>query len=113
MAADSLFIDDGYTITSHIAAAPGLHPAAVVVYRPALHRERRVYGAKIDTRNTEAISAYEADTLARHVVSINGDVIPKERVAKLHPTLFAKLIDLVFSYAAAEEEADAGNSRSA
>ena len=109
MADGGLFIDDGYTVTSHVPAAAGLHPAAVVVYRPALHKERRQYAAKLDTRNPDAVSQYECDVLARHVVSLNGQPVPRDRVGRVHPALFAKLVDLVFGYAPAEEEADAKN----
>lgn len=100
-----LFIDDGYTLTKSLEAAPGLHPAVEVVYRPALSKERHAYATVLGTKDATRIDAFESDLIARHVQALNGSPVPKDRAAKLRPTLQAKLVDLVLSYSPADEAA--------
>lgn len=98
-----LFIDDGYTLTKSIEAAPGLHPAVEVVYRPALVKERHAYAVVLGTKDASRIDDYEAELLGRHVQKLNGDSLPKDRAARLRPALQVKLMDLVLSIAPADE----------
>lgn len=106
---DSLFIDDGYTATKVIEAVPGLHPAATVVYRPALHARKRAW-QHAATVSPEAQAKADVDIVFEHVATINGEKLPKDRLPKLRPALFAKVLDLVLGYAGSDEEkADLGN----
>lgn len=106
-----LFIDDGRTVTDHVPAVPGLHPAVEIVYRPALARERHVYMTKLGSQNPDVIEAYENDLIARHAISVNDvDMKDKDRARRLHPTIRTQLIDLILSYTAAREQAELGNS---
>ncbi len=105
----NLFIDDGYTATKTIEAVPGLHPAASIVYRPALHSRKRLWQHAAGS-SAEAQAKADVEVIAEHVVSINGQPLPKEKVGKLWPALTAKILDLVLGYAGSDEEAaDAKN----
>lgn len=95
----ALFLDDGYTQTQTVPARPGFHPAAEVVYRPALARVRHDYGAAAATKDAAKIEAFEADLCAKHVVTINGDAIDKAKAGRLHPLVRADLVDLILSFA--------------
>jgi hypothetical protein len=110
---DTVFIEDGYTLTDHMPATPGLHGAAVLVYRPALARERHQYGAKIS--NPETLDKFEVDLIAKYTVSVNEVAIAgdKGKAERLHPVIRARLIDLILSYTAPKEAQAAGNSAGA
>ena len=108
-----LFIDDGCTLTRTIAARPGLHPEAVVVYRPALAKERHVYSAKVKAGDAAGLDAYETELIAKQVVTINDEAAVKEKgkAARLHPAVRSDVIDLLLSFAPGDvsPEERAGN----
>ena len=102
-----LFIDDGFTLTKSIPAAPGIHPAVEVVFRPALDRKRHEYRqafagdpAKFDSWITELLGA--------QVVKVNGEPLPKGSVAKLNPSLRRQFTDLILGFEPADVPVDAG-----
>ena len=107
----ALFIEDGYTRARKIPARPGMHPAAEVVYRPALDRERKTYAAKAGKGTAEELSGYETDLIAKYVVSLNAAPVSKEQAARIEPNLRADVVDLILSFAPgdAPPDADAGN----
>lgn len=95
----AIFIDDGFTQTHQMPAAPGKHPAVELVYRPAPGKERHAYQAKLRTENADAIDQYENDLLFRHTVTVAGaELKDKERARRLHPDIRVRLIDLILSY---------------
>lgn len=104
----SLFIDDGYTATKTIPAAPGLHPDVHVQYRPCLARVRteHQYAAQV---GAEKVSEFEDRLLAKHVLGLNGDSLDAAKAARLKPALRGKLLDLILGYAGSDEAADAKN----
>jgi hypothetical protein len=115
MQPDPLFIDDGFTRTHDIAAAPGLHPAVRVVFRPALERERKLYDQKLALRDPAELERHENDLICKYVVELNGKP-PSEWRAKLdrlHPTVRAAVLNLVFSYTPAKQAEDEGKSSGA
>lgn len=108
------YIDDGYTCTKTIPAAPGFHGELTVVYRPALYADRRAYVAKFaaaqgDPKRAEQIARDEFDAVAKHVASLNGEPVTKDKAARLKPVILDHLVNLIFSYAPADESADAKN----
>jgi len=106
---DGLFIDDGYTVTKQLEADPGLHGAVTVVYRPALHARKIAWG-KTRGGATDAVVRADADLLSERIVTLNGQPLPKDKVANLRPALLSKLLDLVLSYSGSDEETtDLGN----
>lgn len=108
----ALFIDDGYSCAATIAARPGFHPAAEVVYRPALARVLHTYRAAVKTGDPGKLDDFECDALAKHVVTLNGEAIDKAKAGKLHPLVRDDLIALVLSFTPGTipPEADAPNS---
>lgn len=101
------FIDDGYTATKTLDAVPGLHPEAVVTYRPALARQRTEFqfaGQMGAEKSNEA----EERLLVKQMVSLNGTPLNAETVKLVKPALRAKLLELVLGYTG--EDADAKNS---
>lgn len=108
--ADSLWIDDGYTQTRTVPAAPGLYPDLVVVFRPALSRERKAYHQKGANPDPAVLDNHETDLIARYVASLNGQELKdKDRLARLKPAVRAILVDLVLGYSPADEARDAKN----
>lgn len=109
---ESLYIDDGYTLTHDIPRVPGLHPAVRVVYRPALDSERKKYDAKLAQRDPDALEKHECDLIARHVNEINDDAPGQFRakLPKLHPTVRAVILNLVLSFTPAKRIEAEGNS---
>lgn len=107
----ALFINDGYTQSQTIPARPGFHPAAEVVYRPALARVRHDYGVLATAKDAAKIDGFEADLCAKHVVTLNDAAIDKAKAGTLHPLVRADLVDLILSFApgAVPVEADAPN----
>lgn len=105
----ALFIDDGHTAEKALPAVPGLHPGVDVQYRPALSRKRLEYAKANQTQDPAKIDAYECSLLEEHVVTLNGEPLPRGRAARLVPTLRNKLLDLVLGYEPAQEKADLGN----
>ncbi len=103
-----LFIDDGYTGTKTLPAAPGLYPEVAVQYRPALARVRteHQFAAQL---GAEKVGEFEDRLLAKQVVSVNGEPLDAAKAGRLKPALRAKLLDLVLGYAGADEGADAKN----
>lgn len=105
----SLYIDDGYTATKTLPAAPGLHPEVAVRYRPALARVRAEYQYAANA-GADKLSAFEESLLARQRVELNGEPLDPARAARLKPALRQKLLDLVLGYAGEDEAADEKNS---
>lgn len=98
------FIDDGYTLTRTIQAAPGLYPEVVVKYRPGLRRDRLDHGKVFGGSDPAKVDTFEAALIERHVVEFGGEPFPKGKARRLHPELQKLLLDLVLCY----EPADAG-----
>lgn len=105
----ALFIEDGYTQTKTIPAVLGMHPILVIVYRPAIHRERIALKMKFNTLDPAVYDNHEIDLIAKHLVSINGEEIPKARLSRLKPTIRVHLIDLILGHDVADEVADVKN----
>lgn len=106
---DALYIEDGYTQTRTVPAAAGLYPELVVVYRPALARERKAYHAKGQSPDPAVLDNHETDLIGKYVVSVNGGEMEKGKTARLKPAVRAILVDLVLGYAPADEARDAKN----
>lgn len=96
---ETAYIDDGFTRTKTLDGVPGLYPALSLVYRVALSKERHVYAVKNSSRNPELIEAFEIDLVARYLVSINGESVPKEKMGRIEPNVRAQLVDLILSLA--------------
>jgi hypothetical protein len=107
---ETLYIEDGYSASKKIEAIPGLHPEVKVLYRPALQAEVKKWQTIVG--NPEQQTKADFDLIQKHVVSLNGNPIPKEKVHKLNPSIIRQLIDLICSYSPADEEQDAKNSSS-
>lgn len=111
--ADSLhafFIPDGCTLTAHILAVPGVHPALSFTYRPGVIADRNQYRAPGAT--PDEINKRMATLLRAKVVSIEGLSNPFENrdPLRIWPTLLEKMIDIVLNYSSSDEAvADAGN----
>lgn len=105
----AIYIDDGSTVEQSLPGVPGLYPAVDVVYRPALGRKRLDYGKALAAGDPAKLDAFECGLLDDHVVTLNGDPVPKGKAAKIVPTLRAKLLDLVLGYEPAKEAADLKN----
>lgn len=111
---DDLLINDGYTATKTVPAAPGLHPELRIVYRPALHRERIVYRQKGASPDPDVLEACEVALLMKYLVSVNGhEYKDKDRAARLLPVARVYAVNLILGYEPADEAADAKNSPSA
>ena len=63
---DDCFIPDGYTLTRSVPAIPGLHPDLVIMYRPALAKER-IAALKTTLRSEQLI-----ETIKKPRVIITG-----------------------------------------
>lgn len=105
----SLFIEDGYTKVKEIDEAEGLHPAAVVVFRPALALKRAELGVIAAGGSAEKIVAWENELIAKYVVNLNGAGVTKADAAKLIPSLRNKVLNLILGYEPSDEARDAGN----
>ena len=105
----ALFIEDGYTQTKTIPAVAGMFPELTVVYRPAISRERVALRMKLNTVDPAVYDNHETEVIAKHLVSLNGEEIPKAKLARLKPAIRAHLVDLILGYEAADEERDAKN----
>jgi len=105
----SLFIEDGYTRRKDIDEAAGVHPAAAVVFRPALALKRAELGVIASHGNAEKIVAWENELIAKYVVSLDGVAVTKGDAAKLIPTLRNKILNLILGYDPSDEAKDAGN----
>src|SRR5688572_2002083 len=120
MVQEFALIDDGFSITTTIPRAPGLHPAVKLNYRPALHDERQQWlldnERAIDgTARTNATVAI----ITKHVQSWDITAGPAKRpaspsdpatVKRLQPNLLDKILNLVLGYTPAQEAADEKNS---
>jgi|SRR5579859_1136217 len=112
-------IEDGYSVTTTIPRVAGLHPAVKVRFRPALMEERSEWrmrsaadlgGKERTVRACDLLKTHleqwdiknRAGTEVRH----NDPSV----LAKLQPTLFEKILDLILGYEPAKEEDDAKNS---
>lgn len=106
----ALYIEDGFTLTDVVPAVPGLHPAAELVYRPALARERGVYSAKMAAKDADALDKYENELIVAYTVSVNDGKLDKEKARRLHPVVRSRLLDLILSFTAARQAQTEGNS---
>lgn len=104
----SIFIDDGYTATKTLPAAPGLHPEVQVQYRPCLGRVRTEHQYAAQT-GAEKVAEFEDRLLAKHVTGLNGESIDAAKAGRLKPALRGKLLDLILGYAGEDERSDAKN----
>jgi hypothetical protein len=103
---DAIYIDDGYTQTKTVPGVAGLYPELVVVFRPALARERKAYHQKGQSPDPGVLDTHETELIAKYVVSVNGgEVKDKDRTARLKPAVRGILVDLVLGYAPADEYA--------
>lgn len=100
---DGLYLDDGFTLTDHMAAAPGMHPAVELVYRPALPRVRLEYQARTAARDVDALERFEVDLLAKHLKSVNGSQPTADQLRRMHPVVRDRAVGLVLSLTAAHE----------
>ena len=111
--ADDLFIEDGYQQTRTIAPVSGLHPELLVIYRPALDKERNAYRLKGHSTDPAVLDQHATDLIVKFVVSLNGaELNDKAKVARLKPAIRSYLTDLILGYLPADEVADAKNSPS-
>jgi hypothetical protein len=101
---DSLFIDDGYTATKRLDAAPGLYPAVTVTYRPATSQARTELGFAAAT-TADRVVTLENQLLERQRVALDGEPLTAARAAKLKPALRDKVLNLVLGYAGSDDEA--------
>lgn len=104
------FIADGYTLTKRLDAAPGLHPAVTVGYRPALAVERTKLGFVAGT-TPEKVAAAENELIERQRVTLDNEPVKAAQAARLVPALREKVLHLVLGYAGGDEdEGDRKNS---
>jgi hypothetical protein len=98
--ADPLWIEDGFTREHHVPAVEGLRPAADVVFRPALARERTPHAAALASNDPDRVEKVELDLMARYVLKINGEVMDalRSRLGRLHPSVRAEVVNVVLSY---------------
>jgi len=101
-------IADGYTASKQIGARPGLHPACLAEFRPALARKRAEYAEKAKL-GAEKVSAWEDQLVEAHLVSLDGDPLPKGDAARLVPALREQILSLILGYEPADERADGKN----
>lgn len=99
------FIPDGHTAVKTLAAAPGLHPEARVVYRPALARVRTEYHVLTAGGDVDRRTRFENDLIARQVVELGGQPVTPDQAGRLVPALRVDLLNLVLGYQGADEEA--------
>ncbi len=110
---ESLFIEDGFTLTDSVPAVAGLHPAAELVYRPALAKERATYSAKMAAKDPDTLDKYENELIAKQCVTVNDTPIDKEKARRLHPVIRSRLLDLILSFTAARQRETEGKSEGA
>lgn len=101
---DSLFIDDGYTAVKKLDAAPGLHPAVSVTYRPATGQARTELRFAASA-GADRVFHLENQLLERQRVTLDGDPLTAAKAAGLKPAVREKLLDLVLGYAGSDQEA--------
>lgn len=105
-----LFIEDGYQQTRTIPAVSGLHPDLLVVFRPALDKERNAYRLKGHSSDPAVLDQHATDLIVKFIISLNGEELKdKARVARLKPAIRTHLTDLILGYIPADEVADAKN----
>lgn len=112
------FLEDGYTQDGYIAEVARLHPAVSFTYRPALYEEREAWrraGAK--AFDAKADTKLAADLIVGHITG--WDVkkrdgaavdLKADNVARLHPAILRKLLEIVLGYEPSDEAKDAKNS---
>lgn len=112
---DLCFIEDGYSRETTIPAVPGLHPALSVRFRPALAEVRFEYLRANDLNAKEQV-ARVAKVLKAHLESWDAKKrdggtadITEALLARLHPALLQRLLDLVLGYSPADQATDAKN----
>lgn len=108
---DEIYISDGYTQTRTIPSVSGLHPELVIVFRPALDKEKQTFRIKNQSPDPAVIDNYTTETITKYIVSINGAELPKdkEKVGRIKPIVRGYLLDLILGYTAADEAKDAKN----
>jgi hypothetical protein len=105
-----IYIEDGYQQARTIPAVSGLHPELLVIFRPALDKERNTYRLKSQSSDPAVLDQHATDLILKYVVSINGaEQKDKEKVARLKPAIRSYLTDLILGYLPADEAKDAGN----
>lgn len=104
-----LIIRDGYTATKSFDAVPGLFPACVVKFRPALSAKRDEYRKALEGKNIEKTSEWRAALVASHVVDFDGSPLTRDDSLRLTPMLYDLILDLVLGYTAADELDDVKN----
>lgn len=109
MIMEAFFIPDGYTQTAKIEARPGVHPEAIVTYRPALVDEYNAWRAEANSGDPKRKTKKDFELIRAHVINLNGSAIPPEQVAKLKPQFVERLTDLILGYVGSEEAADLKN----
>lgn len=107
MHSEDFFIDDGQTVDFKIPATPGLHPELSGAYRPALPGARYTFERDPDTDGDAYVKRLSA-FIRKRVVSWSATVqkgdkrepapITAELIAKMPPTLFSKLANIVLGY---------------
>ena len=75
MSIPSLFIESECQETKTVEAVSGVHPRLVIVYHPALAKERNVFKHKAATSDPAVIDAAESEVISKYIVSINGQAI--------------------------------------
>lgn len=109
MANEAFFIPDGYTMAATIEARPGVHPKAEVTYRPALMDEYNSWRAEAATGDAKRKTKKDAELIRAHVISLNGEPLPQDKIAKLKPQFVERLTDLILGYVGSDEAADLKN----
>lgn len=117
----SQFIHDGMTFTDTLSGVPGIPPLRVT-YRPALYSQRMEF-QRLAGESADQAAKHLAGMIARHLVAWDavdhaGNMAPRtgDWVAKLHPSIYGQLVDLVLGYSSpkpadgeSDEERDAKN----
>jgi len=113
----SAFIwDDGYTLDGYIAAVPRLHPEVRFTFRPVLYAGRQAWARQMNkTSDADGDTKCSVELICKHVKSWelkhnDAEVeIKPDTVARLHPQILHKMLDIVLGYAPSEELKDVKN----
>lgn len=100
------FVDDGCSYAGYIEAVDGLHPALRFTYRGITYHERQALinesvQSAASTRSERAGQKVWLVDLEKRLISwsIPGVKPTRDRLDRLHPSLYQKLTDIVYGFA--------------